>query len=59
MDRLLTIKEAAQRLGVSDESLYVLARQGRFPIVRIGRSIRVDPEKLQAWIEQGGTSHTA
>lgn len=54
--RLLTAAEAAQRLGVSRWRLYELAREEIVPVVRLGRSIRVDPGALERLIENGGTA---
>jgi len=36
MDELLKIEEAARRLNISRSRLYILASQGKIPVVRIG-----------------------
>ena len=51
---LLRIPEVAERLDVTHARAYELARTGALPAVRIGRQLRVDPEALQAWIDNGG-----
>jgi excisionase family DNA binding protein len=54
-DRLLiTIREAAELLGLSESTVYRLAREDRIPVVRIGASVRINRRHLETWIE----SHT-
>ncbi len=53
--RLGRIEEAAQRLGVSEWRAYDMARRDLIPVVRLGRSIRVDMLRLEQFIENGGT----
>lgn len=48
--RLLTSREAAEWLAVSPRTLWELANRGDLPCVRIGRSVRYDPNDLDAWI---------
>ncbi len=52
--RLLNISEVAARLNVPLSRCYEMARSGLLPTVRLGRQIRVDPDRLQAWIDEGG-----
>ena len=47
--RLLTAREAAERLAISLPMLRQLARVGEIPVVRIGRAMRFDNEALRAW----------
>jgi excisionase family DNA binding protein len=49
-NRLLTDIEAADRLGVCSRTVWTLAETGRLPRVRIGRSVRYDPDDLDAFI---------
>lgn len=54
-DRLIiTIREAAEMLGLSESTVYRLARENRIPVVRIGSSVRVNRRQLEQWID----SHT-
>jgi len=47
-DDLISVPQAAKRLGVHPESLYRLIRSGDFPpAIHIGRLIRVSVPKLQ------------
>ena len=48
---LLTVREAAQALSVSERSLWTLTRQGAIRCVRLGRSVRYSLEDLRAFIE--------
>jgi excisionase family DNA binding protein len=50
MDRMLTAKEVAQRLGVRTDWVWAQARAGRIPHVRIGRYRRFRESALEAWI---------
>lgn len=43
----ITIAEAAQRLGVSKSYAYQLAKDGRLPVVRLGRRVLVPVEPLR------------
>lgn len=48
---LLTVPEAAKRLGLHPDSLYRLIRVGEFsPAVAIGHSIRVSVPKLEHYL---------
>ena len=47
MERLLTVKEASQRLSVSPEFLKKLQRQGQLKVVRIGRAVRISEHELE------------
>ena len=47
---LLTVPEAARRLRIGTSTLYVLTKQGKFPCVRLGGSVRVPVAALEAWI---------
>ena len=49
---LLRVQEAAEALGVSRTSLYVLLRAGDIPSLHIGRSVRVPVAALHSYIDQ-------
>ena len=51
---MLTMQEAAERLGVSLQRAYEMARCGLLPVVRMGRQIRVEETRLMSLIESGG-----
>jgi excisionase family DNA binding protein len=48
--RLWTTQQAAAYLGVRPSWLYEAAREGRVPVVRLGKHLRFLKEDLDAWI---------
>lgn len=48
---LLTLREAAEQLAVSERTLWSLAKQKAIPSIRVGpRGLRFRFESLQNWI---------
>ncbi len=48
---LLTVRQAAKLLNLSERTLFTLTKAGKIPVVKIGdRGIRYDPADLRAWI---------
>ena len=56
MQSSLTVREVAERLQVPELRVYRAVQEGLIPHFRLGRSIRVDRQALEDWIESGGTS---
>ena len=52
MERLLTIQEAAERLGVKPNTLYLWVSQKRIPHRKIGRLVRFRECDLEEFVEQ-------
>ena len=48
---LLRIPEAARALGIARSLAYEMARDGRLPVVHIGKAVRVPRRRLEQWIE--------
>ncbi len=48
--RLMTVAQAAEFLGRSENSLRHLIHRREIPVVRHGRSVRLDQEALIRWI---------
>lgn len=48
--------EAAKRLEVGRSTLYGLLGK-ELPVVKIGRSLRIDPDDLEAFIERQKVAH--
>ena len=54
---VLTIKETAALLKVSERTVYAMAKEGRLPgAVKVGGSWRVVSAKLFAWLDASSTS---
>lgn len=51
---LLTIDQVATRLKLSQYRAYELCRQGELKAIRLGKSVRVKPSDLQAYVAQHG-----
>ena len=47
---LLTVKQLADLLGVSDSIVYELIQEDGFPSLRIGKRIVIPKEELREWI---------
>ena len=50
LDRLLTVEEAAERLGTSVRFVRRLIAERRIAYVKVGRHIRLDPTDVEAFI---------
>ncbi|NPV52637.1 MAG: helix-turn-helix domain-containing protein [Firmicutes bacterium] len=54
---LLRAEEVSMLLRVPKARVYDLAREGVLPgVVRIGRQMRFNEQKIMEWIERGGQS---
>jgi excisionase family DNA binding protein len=49
--RLLTVQQTAEYINCSSARLYELLREGEIPSVKSGRSLRIDKDDLDHWIE--------
>lgn len=49
---LLTVNEMAKILRIGRSSAYELCRQQEFPVIRIGKCIRISKKALLDWIER-------
>lgn len=58
--RFLKVPDVAELMDVPASTVYDLARQKRIGgMVRFGRHIRFDKDKLEAWLASGGESERA
>ena len=48
---LLTYRQVAELLGVTDRTVWELVRKGELKKVQVGRSVRIDPGDLRQFIE--------
>ena len=53
MDGLLTVDEAADRLGTSVRFVRRLIAERRIAYVKVGRHVRLDPSDVEAFIAAG------
>ncbi len=59
-DTLLTIKETAALLKMTERTVYAMAKEGRLPgAAKVGGSWRVMRNTLMSWLEAGGDSPRA
>jgi excisionase family DNA binding protein len=56
MSALLCADDVARRLNVGKARIYLLTRNNMIPFVRVGRSVRYDPDAIETWIKSGGQS---
>jgi excisionase family DNA binding protein len=50
LDRLLTVEEAAERLGTTTRFVRRLVAERRIAYVKVGRHVRLDPTDVEAFI---------
>jgi excisionase family DNA binding protein len=50
MRQLARVKEISELTGFQPVTIYRMAREGRIPAVRVGRSIRFDREVIEEWL---------
>jgi excisionase family DNA binding protein len=53
LDRLLTVEEAAERLGTPPRFVRRLIFERRIAFVKVGRHVRITPGDLDAYIAAG------
>ena len=52
---LLTARDAAKALAISERTLWTLTNNGDVPCVRLGRAVRYDPDDLRAFVKRSKT----
>lgn len=55
---LLTVRQAAEALAISERKLWSLTKGGRLPHIKIGSKTLYPVETLQQWIHEN-TRHSA
>lgn len=50
MENLLTARDLAERLRITTDTVYRMARQGRIPAVRVGRTWRFRETAIEGWL---------
>ncbi len=51
MKKFYTIQEVAEMVDMTPNYIYVLTRRGEIGHYKIGSSVRIDEEQLQAWLQ--------
>ena len=52
MERLITIKQFAERFGIARSTVYREHDAGRLPFVKIGRASRIAESVASAWYDK-------
>lgn len=52
--RITGVQPVAELLGVKPHRVYDLAQQDLIPHIKLGRQVRFDLDKVEAWLEAGG-----
>lgn len=52
MKRLLTVPEAAERLGISEKTVWSWVYDRKLPVTRLGRCVRIPSEALEELIQE-------
>jgi len=50
MENLLTVKEVAELLRLSPQTLYKMLKQGKISAIKIGSQWRFDSEQIRSWL---------
>jgi excisionase family DNA binding protein len=50
-DALLSVKDLAERLNVSTQTVYKLATRGDIPSIRVGSVYRFSSANVESWIQ--------
>ena len=49
MNKLISVRELAEVVGLSENTIYSLTASGDLPHLRFGAAIRFDPVDVEAW----------
>lgn len=52
--QFFTVNELAELLRIGRSSAYELCQRNEFPVVRIGKNIRIPEQGLYNWIDEQG-----
>lgn len=58
-EKLLTLEEASKYLGIAKGTLYLYARSGRVPAIKVGYLWRFDKDDLKRYLEKQMKSYYA
>lgn len=52
-EKLLTVKQVAERLGIKTGTVYNLVSRKQMPAIKVFGALRFDPEDIERLIERG------
>jgi len=52
MEKLLTLRQVSEKLQISENTLYKLARKGGIPAIKVGNQWRFKVQDIEKWIEE-------
>ena len=55
MEKLLTLRQVSEKLQISENTLYKLARKGEIPAIKIGNQWRFKAQDIERWLEEQKT----
>lgn len=50
-EKLLTVPEAAEYLGMAPNTIYVWSREGKLPSIKFSAAVRFRRADLEAWLD--------
>jgi excisionase family DNA binding protein len=56
LKNLLTIKQVSEILNISVHTAYKWSASGKLPNIKLGYSLRFDPERIEKFIAKGETA---
>lgn len=51
-----SLNKFAELTGISYDTAFDMAKDGRLPVMRVGSSIRLDPAIIAAWLRQNSSA---
>ncbi len=58
MESLLTLKEVAELLRLSPQTLYKMLKQDKISAIKVGSQWRFDSEQIRIWLRNQGSQGT-
>ena len=52
----LTVREAAEMIGISKPKIYELIREGEIPSIHVGKKIVIARQALLDWLSEGDSN---
>lgn len=55
LEKLLSVDDVSEILGLSRGQVYRYCRQGIIPHIKLSRQVRFSPKRIREFLESGGT----